>query len=202
MVAPCSHGRFPCNESCSASASNLPYIERRSMLHLHIGFVPILNIRRNQHAVVYINLRRAPVLVLCYTPSMSKQRRRSVSEEQWQVAAEDFELGTKHAVEIAIDLGVSAATVSRQLKRRGCIKGSRVEEAIAGLKAELDAKARIRAHRRRLEESAATARLEAMNELIGEMIKSLIASDRAGDLRTMGPAVEQIHRAVGGRRLR
>jgi IS30 family transposase len=133
---------------------------------------------------------------------MSAIQRTSVTEEQWKWAADDFELGRKHAVEIAAELGVSPATVSREFKRRGCRKACRVAESVAKLEAALDAKARREAHRRRVEKAAVMERLAAMDALIGEMVKSLVAAERAGNLSSAVPEIVRIGKTLGVKTLR
>ena len=127
---------------------------------------------------------------------MENKQRKSISESQWQAAADAFELGTKHASQIAQELGVSASTVSREFKRRGVRKACRVKESVAALEAALDAKDRRLAPLRRAEEAAAMERLAAINSLIGGMMKSLIAADRAGNLAAAGPMVEKVRRSL------
>ena len=127
---------------------------------------------------------------------MANKQRRSNSESEWQAAVDAFELGTKHASQLARELGVSAATVSREFKRRGARKACRVAESVAGLEAALDAKNRRLAPLRRAKEAAAMERLAAINNLIDDMMKSLIAADRAGNLAAARPAVERVRRSL------
>jgi IS30 family transposase len=128
---------------------------------------------------------------------MEKKLRTSVTEEQWQRAVDDYERGTKHAVQIADDLGVSASTVSREFKRRGCVKACRVAEVMAPLEAELDRRARRRAILRRAQEDAAARRAEANNRLIDEMIQSIVAAMKAGDLSLAAPTVNEVGKSLG-----
>lgn len=133
---------------------------------------------------------------------MADTKRETITEEQWQRAADAYERGTKHGVQIATELGVSPATVSREFKRRGCVKGSRVAEVLAPLEAELDAKARREAPRRRAEEAAAMKRLAAINTLVGDLVKSLIAAERGGNLACAAPRVTEVGRMLGVKGLR
>ena len=127
---------------------------------------------------------------------MHQTKPKTITEEQWREAVEAYELGTKHAVQIAGELGVSPATVSREFKRRGCVKACRVAESVAALEAALDAKDRRLAPLRRAQEAAAMERLAAINSLIGEMMKGLVAADRAGNLAAAGPMVEKVRRSL------
>ena len=127
---------------------------------------------------------------------MSSKARKSISERQWQAAVEAYELGTRHASRIARDLGVSPSTVSREFKRRGCVKACRVAESVAALEAALDAKDRKLAPRRQAAEAAAAERCAQLDRLIGGMMKSLIAAERAGDLARARPMIEKTRRSL------
>ena len=129
---------------------------------------------------------------------MASKARKSISERQWQAAVNAYELGTKHASQIARDLGVSSSSVSREFKRRGCVKACRVAESVAALEAALDAKDRRLAPQRQATEAAAMERLAAINSLIDGMMKSLIAADRAGNLAAAGPMIEKVRRSLAG----
>jgi len=125
-----------------------------------------------------------------------------ITEQQWLEAVEAFELGHRNGSQIARDLGVSAATVSREFKRRGARKACRVAEIVVELEASLDAKARRRARERSAQEAAALERLALLDALIGDMVKSLIVAERAGDLAAARPKVNEIGRALGVKGLR
>ena len=127
---------------------------------------------------------------------MQKDPRKIVTEQQWRDAIDTYELGKKHASQIAADLGVSPAKVSREFKRRGARKACRVAESVAELEAALDAKDRRMAPLRRARETAAMERLAAINSLIGGMMKDLIAADRAGNLAAAGPMIEKVRRSL------
>lgn len=128
---------------------------------------------------------------------MPQQHRISPSEDQWRKAVDAYELGTKHAAEIAGDLGVSAATVSREFKRRGARKACRVEETVADLKAALDAKARREARRRAERETAAMERSAELDRLVDELMRSVIAASKAGELTLANPTITQVSNALG-----
>lgn len=124
---------------------------------------------------------------------MPRPNRQPTSESQWNAAAADFELGTKHAAQIARELGVSPATVSREFKRRGCRKASRVAEVVADLHVKLDEEAREKAKRR---EAEATARAAVMDALVGELMDTPDAADKAGELASANAKVARISRAL------
>jgi DNA-binding MurR/RpiR family transcriptional regulator len=128
---------------------------------------------------------------------MQNSNRKSITEKQWKRAADAYELGTKNGRQIAAELGVSPSTVSRVLQRRGSTKGSRVAETIAPLVAELDRKARARALVRRAEEETAAERAAVNDQLIQEMMRSIIAAAKAGDLTKAAPTIEEVGKTLG-----
>lgn len=128
---------------------------------------------------------------------MAHDKRKSITEKQWQAAVDSYELGTKHARQIAHELGVSPSTVSREFKRRGCVKACRVEESIAPLVAALNAKDRRLATKRRAEGAAAAKRCAEIDRLMREMMKSVIAAAKAGDLAAAGPTIERVGKSLG-----
>ena len=138
----------------------------------------------------------ARVLVMCYTCVMASKARKPISERRWQAAADAYELGTKHASQIARELGVSSSTVSRVFKLRGCIKACRVAESVAALEAALDAKYRRLAPQRRAAEAAAAECCAQLDRMIGGMVKSLIAADKAGNLAAAGPMIDKVRRSL------
>jgi IS30 family transposase len=127
---------------------------------------------------------------------MANASRKVVSERQWLAAVDAYERGTKHASQIARDLGVSSSTVSREFKRRGCVKASRVAESIAALEKALDAVSRRRAKHRLVAEAEAMERCAELDRMIGGMMKSLIAAERAGNLAAAGPMIEKVRRSL------
>jgi IS30 family transposase len=133
---------------------------------------------------------------------MDTKHPKIITEEQWRDAMDAYELGYQNGSHIARELGVSASTVSREFKRRGARKACRVAETVAELEATLDAKARREARRRRIEEAAALDQLGAIDDLITDMVKSLIMAERAGNLTSAAPKVTQIGKALGVKGLR
>ncbi len=124
---------------------------------------------------------------------MSKTLRKSIAREQWDAAAADYELGYKHAAQIARELEVSAATISREFKRRGCVKACRVAETIADIEAKLDTEARLKA---RAKAVADAERATALNSLVGELMDAITAANQAGNLTMANPDIARIDRAL------
>jgi IS30 family transposase len=120
-----------------------------------------------------------------------------ITEEQWREAVEAYELGTMHAVEIARDLGISSASISREFKRRGCVKACRVAETVVDLEATLDAKALREARRRAAMEAAAMERSAELDRLVDALMSSFLAASRAGDLTLANPTIAEVSRALG-----
>jgi IS30 family transposase len=124
---------------------------------------------------------------------MRETQRVSVTKTQWDKAAAEYELGLKHAAQIARELGVSPATVSREFKRRGCVKARRVAETVADLEAKLNVEAKRKA---KAEEAANERRAAAINSLVGELMAALTAADKAGDLTMANPEISRIDREL------
>jgi IS30 family transposase len=124
---------------------------------------------------------------------MSQTHRNAVAKEQWDEAAAAYELGYKHAAQISRELGVSPATVSREFKRRGCVKACRVAETIADIEAKLDAEAKLKA---RAKAAADAERAKALNSLVGELMDAIMAADRAGSLTMANPDIARIDKAL------
>ena len=124
----------------------------------------------------------------------------TISEQIWDEQAALYELGFKHATQIATDLGVSPQTVSRQMKRRGAAKGSRVNETMQDLEAAIDRKARCAALME-LSDSQRRRKVVAANlEVVGQMVAALLEADRKGDLTLAAPVIDRVGSALGHRR--
>jgi IS30 family transposase len=124
---------------------------------------------------------------------MPKTHRVSIAKEQWDQAAADYELGHKHGAQIARELGVSPATVSREFKRRGCVKACRVAEFVADLEAKLN----IEAERKARAKAAADAeRAKALDSLVGELMDALVKAGQAGNLTMANPDIARIDKAL------
>jgi IS30 family transposase len=124
---------------------------------------------------------------------MSQTHRKSVTKEQWDQAAADYELGHKHAAQIARELDVSPATVSREFKRRGCVKACRVAEFVADLEARLDVEAERKA---RAKAAADAERAKALDSLVGELMDAITAANRAGSVTMANPEIARIDKAL------
>ena len=124
---------------------------------------------------------------------MSQTHRKSITKEQWDEAAAAYELGYKHGAQIARELGVSPATVTREFKRRGCVKACRVAEAVAEIEAKLDAEAKLKA---RAKAAADAERAKALNRLVGELMDAIVAADAAGNLTMANPDIARIDKAL------
>jgi hypothetical protein len=73
---------------------------------------------------------------------------------------------------------------------------------VAELEATLDAKARRLAAMRAAEDRAAMQRLNALDQVIAAMIKSIVDADRDGDLASTRPLIREVDRALGMKGLR
>jgi hypothetical protein len=120
---------------------------------------------------------------------MPLQRPNRISKEQWDTAAASYELGERHAVQIARDLGVSPPTVSREFARRGCVKGSRIAETIGAIETRLDAEA---IQRERAKAEAAARQREVISRFVDQIFEAMDAARNAG--RSLGecPDIQRI----------
>lgn len=126
----------------------------------------------------------------------------TISEQTWDEQAALYELGFKHVTQIARELGVSPQTVSRQMKRRGAVKGSRVSESVQGLEAALDRKARCAALMELSDSQRRRRVVEANLEAVGQMVAALLEADRQGDLTLAAPAIDRMASTLGQKRKR
>ena len=124
---------------------------------------------------------------------MSQTHRKSISKEQWDEAAASYELGYSNGAQIARKLGVSPATVSREFKRRGCVKASRIAEFVAELEAKLDAEAEDKA---RAKAASDAERAKALDSLVGELMDALVKANQTGTLTMANPEIARIDKAL------
>lgn len=126
----------------------------------------------------------------------------TISEQTWNAQAALYELGFKHGNQIARELGVSPQTVSRQMKRRGVVKGSRVNETIKDLEAALDRKARCAALMELSDSQRRRRVVEANLEAVGQMVDALLEADQQGDLTLAAPVIDRMASTLGPKRKR
>lgn len=126
----------------------------------------------------------------------------TISDETWDEQAALYELGFKHGAQIARELGVSPQTVFRQMKRRGAVKGSRVNESIQDLEERLDRKARCAALMKLSDSQRRRKVVEANMEAVGQMVAALLEADRQGDLALAAPAIDRMASTLGQKRKR
>ena len=124
---------------------------------------------------------------------MSQTHRKSITKEQWDEAAASYELGYSNGAQIARELGVSPATVSREFKRRGCVKASRIAEFVADLEARLDAEAEQKAQAKA---AADAERAKALDHLVGELMDAIMKANQAGKLTMANPEIARIDKAL------
>lgn len=126
--------------------------------------------------------------------------KKAITEAVWEEQVALFELGFKHGTDIAAELGVTPSSVSRQMRRRGAVKGSRANETVA----ELEAALKRKAHNAALVELSDSQRkrkvAEANIAAMGRMVVMLLEADRRGDLVMMAPVIARIGNAAGAGR--
>ena len=127
---------------------------------------------------------------------MSKKHRNFVTEKEWLKAVDAYELGRRNGSQLARELGVSPTTVSRELKRRGALKGRRVAETLVELEVSLNTKARQRARERSSKETAALERVALINAMIEDMVKSVLTAGGADELALAASKVAEVREAL------
>ncbi len=126
----------------------------------------------------------------------------TISEQTWDGQAALYELGFKHATQIYRELGVSPQIVSRQMKRRGAVKGSRVSESIQDLEAAVYRRARC-AVLMALSDSQRRRRVVKANlDAVGQMVAELLEADRRGKLSMAAPVIDSVGSMLGHKRRR
>lgn len=124
------------------------------------------------------------------------------TEAAWEEQVTLYELGLRHASEIARALGVAPSTVSRQMRCRGAVKNSRVGESIQDLEVALDRKARCAALMKLSDSQRRRLVAEANMKAVGAMVEALLEADRRGALSQASPAIDRVGGAVSVRRRR
>jgi len=124
-------------------------------------------------------------------------KRNMVPDAEWDRQGRLLELGVKHASEIAMELGVSSQTVSREMKRRGYRKNALLHVSVAKIESYLDEKARSQAimdlPEARRRQHIAKANMEA----VGAMVEAIIQADLDGDICNANAVIEPLADAVG-----
>lgn len=139
-----------------------------------------------------------PSYVLYY--GMTRRSLLPLTDVRWIGAVDDYELGHKSGRQIARELDMSPASVSRRMKASGAEKCARVDESIRGVVAVLDYRAR-QAAKVKLQDSQRRRMLcEANTTAVGLMVEVLFEADRQGDLSLAAPAIKRIGAAIGPRR--
>jgi len=120
-----------------------------------------------------------------------------VPDAEWERQGQLLALGVKHASQIAIELGVSAQTVSREMKRRGYRKNALLHVSISKIESYLAQKARTRAimdlPQAKRRQQAAKATMEALEF----MMQAIIQADLDGDITKANVVIEPLAAAVG-----
>jgi DNA-binding MurR/RpiR family transcriptional regulator len=126
-----------------------------------------------------------------------QKTQKAITEKQWKRAADAYEVGTKSGRQIASEFGVSPSTVSRELKRRGCVEWSKAPKFNAALEAELDRQARARAPMEDARHTAALARVAATDRLITDMMRAIIAAEKLGNLSLAAGMIKETGKSLG-----
>ena len=133
---------------------------------------------------------------------MTPIHNKTIAEDQWNEAANAYELGLKPAVEIARDLGVHPSTVSREFKRRGCQKWGRAPRTDAQLEILLDHHSRQKELARRSADEERAEAFAVTGALIHEMMRTIMAASKVGDLALAASMITLAGKAMNVKPLR
>lgn len=125
-----------------------------------------------------------------------------ITDAQWLAAIDDYELGHKSGSQIARELGMSPATISRRMRTCGAVKGSRVNESIHDLVLALDRKARCHALTEISDSQRRRKVAEANMQAVGRMVDALLEADRRGNISMATPVVDRVSNSIGIRQKR
>jgi len=128
---------------------------------------------------------------------MLKPAKHAIPDHVWDYYADLYELGLKHACEIARELGVSPQVVSRVFRRMGAKKGSRARQTVAGLEAFLSR----REQRERMKHLSDCERRreqrQRIDAMIDRMMSEIIAAERMGDLSLADERIAETAAVLG-----
>jgi hypothetical protein len=122
-----------------------------------------------------------------------------VPDPEWERQGLLLELGVKHASGIAMELGVSAQTVSREMKRRGYRKNALLHVSVARIESYLASKARRREIMNLPEALRRQHAAKATMEALGVMMKAITQADIDGDITKANAVIEPLAEAVGAK---
>ncbi|KEO85724.1 hypothetical protein EH30_14515 [Erythrobacter sp. JL475] len=119
-------------------------------------------------------------------------KKNAIPDEVWETYVASFELGFMGVTAIARRLGLSPQTVSREMKRRGAVKCSRMHEVVEEIEARLDRDKQERELMKLAEAERRQAAIEANCKVIGRLVALLEAADDRGELALLGPAMKRM----------
>jgi DNA-binding MarR family transcriptional regulator len=119
---------------------------------------------------------------------------RRLSPAEWASIVDLYELGQKNQRQLAEHFGVSGAAIHKGLKKRGAIKGCRVQDnlALIDLNKELDARWRAK----RAADDAAFERMNERTALIAALTEMLLDADRKGTLTRLDSSFRNLRRVL------
>jgi len=121
----------------------------------------------------------------------------TIPQDVWKEQALLYGFGFKHAKDIAMELGVSTQTVTREMKRWGMKKGCLSKYTVGKLEAALDRKARQRAIEDLSDSKRKRRAAEANLRAAGHLVSALVEADAKGELSLAYPILDQFEDAFG-----
>lgn len=130
---------------------------------------------------------------------LTMTKRNMVPDAEWERQGRLLELGVKHASVIAKELGLSAQTVSREMKRRRFRKNALLHLSMDKIERSLAQKARSRAIMDLPEALRRQHIAQANMGAAAVVIQALIQADLDGDITKANAVIEPLADAVGAK---
>ena len=123
--------------------------------------------------------------------------RNMVPDAEWERQGRLLELGLKHASAVAIELGVSPQTVSREMKRRGFRKNALLHLSVDEIERYYAMQARNRAIMGIPEAIRRQKEAKATMETLDRMMQAVIRADLDGDITKANAVIEPLADSLG-----
>lgn len=121
----------------------------------------------------------------------------AIPDHVWDYYADLYELGFKHACEIARELGVSPQVVSRVFRRMGAKKGSRSRQTVADLEAFFSRREQRERMKLLSDSERRREQRQRVDAMIDRMMSAIMAADRMGDLSLADERIAETAAALG-----
>lgn len=121
----------------------------------------------------------------------------AIPDHVWDYYADFYELGLKHACEIARELGVSPQVVSRMFRRMGVKKGSRSRQRVADLEAFFSHREQRERMKHMSDSERRREQTQRIHTMLDRMMSEIIAVERMGDLSLADERIAETAATLG-----